>query len=206
MKLKTVIAAALVAMPAAVRAQSADTLSLDGRSALAFGLGLTSRSSTSASLTGASSSASGQIGSLEFTHWFRPVVAFQVSASVLGAEATSTPGQVHDNTLTPILAGFSISPRSFALSRNARPYLSAQVGPYIHTVSDVVGSSTSNTVETSFGARFGAGVNWFIARHFLLGADLNYHAVGEFDHPDAITKHPSGFGASVLIGFAWGGR
>ena len=206
MKLKTVVAAALVAMPAVVRAQSPDTLSLDGRNALALGLGLTSKSSASASLNGASSSASGQIGSLEFSHWFRPIVAFQVSASVLGAEAASTPGQVHDNTLTPILAGFSVSPRSFALSRNARPYLSAQVGPYIHSVSDVVGSSTSNTVETSFGARFGAGLNWFIARHFLLGVDVNYHAVGKFDHPDAITKNPSGFGASVLIGFAWGGR
>lgn len=65
---------------------------------------------------------------------------------------------------------------------------------------------TTTTTETVGGARVGAGVNWYAARHFLLSLDGDYHAVGEFDHPDAVTDKASGFGVSLGLGFVWGGR
>jgi hypothetical protein len=206
MRIISFVAAAFVAMPFAARAQTADTLSLLGRNTLTLGFGLTGNSSSSVTIDGTATHSSGQVGSMAFSHWLRPTVAFQASAEVLGADASAGPGIAHNNTLTPILFGFSVSPRSFAISRTVRPYLSAAVGPYIHTVSDVQGTSTSSTVESSAGARFGVGANWFVARHFLVGIDGNYHAVHRFDHPDALTKDPSGFGMSFVVGFAWGGK
>jgi hypothetical protein len=50
------------------------------------------------------------------------------------------------------------------------------------------------------------GANWFVARHFVLDIQGDYHAVGAFDHPDAVTTKPSGFGMTFGLGFSWGGR
>ena len=100
----------------------------------------------------------------------------------------------------------SVSPRALALSTSIRPYLSAAAGPYIHSVSDEFGASSSASVEAAPGGRLAAGANWFVARHFVMGVEGNYHMVGKFDQPDALTQKASGFGMSVSFGFAWGGR
>ena len=205
MRFKTVVAAALAALPAVARAQSGDTLSLQGRNALTLGLGLSGTSSSRVTIDGATSHTDGQMASIGFSHWLRPTVAFEVTAAVLGAETSTSGGHARNNTLTPLLFGFSVSPRSFAVSRALRPYLSAAVGPYVHTTNDVGGGATSNEVESSAGARFGAGANWFFARHFLAGLEADYHAVHKFDHPDALTKDPSGFGLALKFGVVWGG-
>jgi hypothetical protein len=73
-------------------------------------------------------------------------------------------------------------------------------------VSDEFGASASASVEAVPGARLAAGTNWFVSRHFLVGLEGNYHAVGKFDQPDALTEKASGFGMSLSFGFAWGGR
>jgi hypothetical protein len=136
----------------------------------------------------------------------RPTVAVEISAAILDADASTSGARVHANVVTPILFGLSVSPRSLALSTSIRPYLSAAAGPYIHSVSDEFGASTSASVETVLGARLAAGANWFVSRHFVIGLEGNYHAVGKFDRPDAATENPSGFGMSMSFGFAWGGR
>ena len=206
MRIKTFVAAAVFALPVVAHAQSPDTLSLEGRNALSVGFGLNGSSSSSASADGTASHSDGQVAAIAFNHWIRPTIAFEVTAAVLGAEATAAPGRTYNNSLTPLLLGFSVSPRSFAITRTLRPYLSAAVGPYIHTVSQVSGGSTSNEVESSAGARLGVGANWFVARHFLVGLEGDYHAVHKFDHPDALTMDPSGFGLLFKLGFAWGGK
>ena len=206
MRIRPFAAAAVFALPAVMFAQSPDTLSLQGKNVLAVGLGLNGSTSTTVSADGTTSHSDGEVASISFSHWFRPTVAFEVTAAVLGEDSRASAGRLRNNTLTPILFGFSVSPRSFAVTRTLRPYLSAAVGPYIHTVSDVSGSSTSNDVESSAGARFAAGANWFVARHFVVGLEADYHAVHKFDHPDALTKDPSGFGLALKLGVAWGGK
>ena len=136
----------------------------------------------------------------------RPTVAVEISAAALNADASTSGARVHANIVTPILFGLSVSPRALALSTSIRPYLSAAAGPYIHSVSDEFGTSTSASVEAVPGARLAAGANWFVARHFVMGLEGNYHAVGKFDQPDALTEKASGFGMSLSLGFAWGGR
>jgi hypothetical protein len=203
MRFSPLILVAAIGVPALARAQVApDTLSLLGRSTISFGFGLTGARSATASIGGASTHTTGQLGSIAFAHWVRPTVAVEISAAALDADATTSGGGVHANVVTPILFGLSVSPRSLALSTSIRPYLSAAAGPYIHSVSDLGGAS----VETVPGARLAAGANWFISRHFVMGVEGNYHAVGTFDQPDALTEKPSGFGMSVSFGFAWGGR
>ena len=54
------------------------------------------------------------------------------------------------------------------------------------------------------GARLAAGTNWFVSRHFLVGLEANYHAVGKFDQPDALTENASGFGMSLSFGICVG--
>jgi hypothetical protein len=76
----------------------------------------------------------------------------------------------------------------------------------VHNVSDATPGTVSTLTETTAGARLAAGADWFAGRHFVMGLEGDYHAVGHFDHPDALTSHASGFGMSLSLGFAWGGR
>jgi hypothetical protein len=207
MRYKPLILAAAVAIPTIVHAQEApDSLSLLGRSTISLGLGLTGSRSATADVGRTATHTSGQVAALAFTHWIRPSVAIEISGAVLNADASVSAAHVHDNAIVPILFGLSVSPRALALSSSLRPYLSAAAGPYIHAVSDVYAGGTTSATETVAGARLAAGANWFVARHFLVGVEGNYHAVGKFETPDALTEKPSGFGMSLSFGFAWGGR
>jgi hypothetical protein len=201
-----ILATALVA-PAVARAQSApDTLSLLGRSTISLGFGLTGARTATAGVGQTSTHTTGQVGGIAFSHWVRPTVAVEISAAALNADATTSGAHTHANVVTPVLFGLSVSPRALALSTSIRPYLSAAAGPYIHSVADDFGAASTASVETVLGGRLAAGANWFVARHFVMGLETNYHAVSKFDHPDALTENASGFGMSLSFGFAWGGR
>jgi hypothetical protein len=184
----------------------ADTLSLLGRSTIAVGIGLTGARDVNAGVADARTHTSGQIGSFAFTHWVRPGVAVQFSTAVLNADVQASAGATHSNAVIPLLFGLSVSPASLALSAAVRPYTSVGVGPYIHMITDASWASSSMTMEMAPGARVATGVNWFMSRHIMLNIEGDYHAVGNVAHPDALTSKPSGFGASLGFGFAWGGR
>ena len=206
-RFSSLILAVTVAVPVFARAQSApDTLSLLGRSTISLGFGLTGARSATAGVGETSTHTTGQVGGMALAHWVRPTVAVEISVAALNADASASGARVHANVVTPILFGLSVSPRALALTTSIRPYLSAAAGPYIHSVSDEFGASASASVEAVPGARLAAGTNWFVSRHFLVGLEGNYHAVGKFDQPDALTEKASGFGMSLSFGFAWGGR
>jgi hypothetical protein len=204
---RSLLAIALL-LPAVARAQSSvDTLNLTGRSTLLFGLGLIGSRDASAGINGAGAHASGELASMSFSHWVTPSVAAEISTGVLGANATAGFGSgAGMNEIMPILFGLSVSPRSLALGTSLRPYLSVAAGPYIHTSTEARGANASASSETVAGARVAAGSNIFVARHFLLAVSGEYHAVGRFSRLDAVTEHPSGFGMTFALGFAWGGR
>lgn len=207
LRLSAFALAAAIGLPVIAGAQGTpDTLSLLGKSAISFGFGLTGARTTNDGFAQTSTHTTGQVGDIAFSHWVRPTVAVEISVAVLNADETTSLGRTHTNVITPFLFGLSASPRALALSSSVRPYVSLTAGPYIHSVSDVAAGSTNASVETAPGARVAAGANWFVTRHFLVGIETNYHAVGKFDQPDALTDKPSGFGMSVSLGFAWGGR
>ena len=195
----------IASFPVTGLAQSTvDSLNLNGRTNLSFGFGLTGSSQASVSPTSASASTTSEVASLAFSHWVRPEVAIQVSTAMVGASSGVGAG-AQANATIPVLFGFSYSPRALAITPAFRPYVSAAAGPYMHFFTDALFDHLSARTETHAGARLGAGVNWFVARHFVLSVDGHYHAVQRFVDTDASTSRVSGFGMSFGLGFAWGG-
>lgn len=207
MRFSTSVLFVALALPAVAGAQrGADTLSLLGRSAIIADFGLTGARDATTTATRVQTHTSGELGSLVFKHWVRPQVAVEIGVGVMNADETVSSGFARTNAIIPLLFGASISPQALALSSSIRPFLSAAFGPYFHEVSELNGVSETATTETVPGARFGLGANWFVARHFIVDIQGDYHAVGAFDHPDAVTNKPSGFGLTFGLGFSWGGR
>lgn len=204
MRLAALLLTAL-ALPAAAQ-RAADPLSLDGRSALSLEFGLTGSRDAVVSPTLVRTYTNGEVGAIRFKHWVRPVVAVEVSAGVLSSDQSANSGFTSTNAILPVLFGLSVSPRSFALGRSIRPYVSAAGGPYIHASTRLGGVTESASTETAFGGRFGLGANLFVTRHFLLDLEGDYHTVGGFQHTDALTTKATGFGMTFGLGFAWGGR
>ena len=195
-------------VPALAFAQrSDDTLSLAGKNLITLGVGLTGARDASATTTQSSTHATGGLGYLGYGHYVNPQAAIEINFEVLSTDTFEQAGRSHVNTITPVLFGVRWSPAPVALSRTLRPFVSLGAGPYVHTVADDsnFGAATTTT-ETAAGARFGAGVDWYVARHFMLRAEGDYHAVGSFEHPDALTENASGFGFGFGMGFVWGGR
>ena len=193
-------------LPAVLSAQ-ADTLSLAGRSSINFGIGLTGHRSAAVGFGGTGTSATGELGSLGFSHWVRPELAITVSVSSLGGESTVSGVNASANAITPVLFGVTYSPRALAVSSTLRPYVAVAAGPYFHSVADANGLGVANTsVESVAGMRSAVGANWFVAQHFFLSLEGDYNAVSQFSQKDEVTKNPSGFGISFGFGFNWGGR
>jgi len=200
--------AMMLVVPVAAHAQSSDSLSLQGRSNVTIGLGLTGSHNATASASGvASNTSSWELGSIAFHHWIRPQVAMLVEIDAMSEDNLATPTGSHSNEITPLLVGFRYSPRAVAITRSLRPYASAAAGAYFHSMSEtsIVGTASAST-ETAPGARLAVGSDWFAARYFVVSVEGAYHAIGSFGHPDVATEMAHGFGASLAFGFAWGGN
>ncbi len=197
----------LIGLPVLAQAQSsADSLSLAGRTNIMLGVGLTGARDANSSPGIQTTHSTGEIGSLAFNHWVRPQLAVQISTSALNVDATASGGSAYTNLITPILFGLSYSPRALAITPALRPFISAAAGPYIHTISDATPDAATTSSESVAGGRVAIGTNWFVARHFMLSLETDYHAVGRFEHQDAGTAKASGFGISFGFGFVWGGK
>jgi len=192
------------AVPALLTAQTQDTLSLQGRSSLILGVGLTGTREATASSGGTTARATGQLASLAYTHFVRPNVALEFSGALLDASSTSSSPSA--DAVTALLFGVSYSPRALAITRNIRPFVSAAAGPYSRWVSQANGYSSSASSQTQLGGRVGAGVSSYVTRHFVLQVETYYHAVAEFVAVNTVARDPSGLGFSVGLGFAWGSQ
>lgn len=200
---------ALVAPAVLLAQRSDDTLSLESKNIISLGIGLTGARDATASAPGvaASTHSTGELGYMGFARYVHPQAAVEINIGVLNTDTFTQSGRSYANMITPVLFGVRYSPEPIALTRTLRPFVSLSAGPYIHSVVDASAfGSVSTTTETAAGARFGAGADWYVARHFLLRAEGDYHAVSSFDHPDALTEHATGFGFGIGMGFVWGGR
>jgi hypothetical protein len=208
MRRTTLFFALALLAPAALHAQrSGDTLSLAATNIISVGVGLTGARDASVAGTTTSTHATGELGYVGFERYVHPQAAIEINIGVLSTDTYVQAGRSYANTITPVLFGIRYSPESIALTRTLRPFVALAAGPYVHSVADASAlGAVSSTTEAAAGARFGVGADWFVARHFLLRVEGDYHAVGAFDHPDALTDHASGFGFGFGMGFVWGGR
>jgi outer membrane protein W len=204
--LTTVVLGLLASTTRSTRAQAPDSLSLAGKSYFSFSLGLTSRAEASSDATAQRAATRGELGLLAFTHFVSPTVAFQAAAASLGNEAASSIQGQHVNGVASLLVGFSYAPRPLALSRAFRPFASMLVGTYINDIAQNSFTGQTALTQSAFGSRSSAGVNWFFNRHLMANAEVEYHAVNRFAHPELHPQNPNGFTASIGFGVGWGGR
>lgn len=206
MRFRSSLAAAALVVPMAASAQATDSLNLQGRSAIVLGIGLTTSREVTATANGVRTRTSGDLGYLGFRHFVTPQAAVEIMASVMSADATAAGEHLEANTVTPILFGIRIVPRALAVGPSLRPFVAAAAGPYVHTMDAAFAGGASDQTETAAGARLAAGADWLVGRHFVMGFEGNYSAVGSFDHPDAVTDRAGGFGMTLSLAIAWGGR
>ena len=200
------ILALTLGIPAAARAQTPDTLSLAGRNVLAFGIGLTGARTATAGGGSATTHSAGQLASIAFTHFVRPQVAIEISTAILDAKTSAGRGQARNEATTPLLFGLRYAPPAVALTTSLRPFVSGAVGPYFRTVTQASAlTGTGSATRSAMGARFGGGVNWNVARHFVLELEGDYHAVRPFP-VESGAPNATGFAMSFALGFGWGGR
>jgi hypothetical protein len=157
----------------------------------------------------------GFMGSLAFQYFFKNFLSFRLSA---GALTVSVDSKVSTNiaafnqvtvknevaTVVPVLAGLNFYPLQLSDEKIIMPYIAASIGPYIgiYNRSEVSALSVKEEtfVETVFGSRLGAGIDFRIG-FFKLGINANYHFVSEFSKPIGSEKNYSGPEYSFLLGF-----
>jgi hypothetical protein len=201
----TPLAILAVLIPAVLSAQSADSLSQRGRTLVAVGVGLTGNRDASADASKLSARGNGQVASLAVTHFVKSSVAIDISAAVLDENDFVSGTRAHHEEVSPVLFGVNWSPASLAVSSELRPFVSLVAGPYIHQMDDAAVTGARASMQTVLGARLGAGANWYVARHFALQVEGDYHAVPAFDAVDGVRRNVSGFTLSLGLGVAWGG-
>ena len=205
MRFASALLAVVVSVPAVASAQAPDSLSQQGRRILALGLGVTGTREASATAGGTEARATGALLSLGYSQFVGPVLAIDISAAALDADASVGYGNAEASAITALLLGLSYSPRSLGLTPAVRPFVSAAFGPYFHHQSDASGGYGGySSIEAHAGARVGAGARFHVARHLALLVEGNYHVVEGFETDSGAKRDPSGLGLTFGLGFTWG--
>ena len=63
---------------------------------------------------------------------------------------------------------------------------------------------SESVTEVALGLRVAAGVDWFASRSTVLGIELGYHFVSDFDERIGSSDDYSGLEVSVGLGFLFG--
>ncbi len=89
---------------------------------------------------------------------------------------------------------------------SVRPFLKAAVGPFMGRQSKTLVFlfvTADSRSETAFGGQLGGGVDFVLSRRFLLGVNLGYNLMSDFDQPIGGSDNYSGpefsFGLSFLF-------
>jgi len=159
-------------------------------------------------------SVSGFGGGLDYHRWFRENLALTISASGRAVDATTYVdvggGTGSESTaISSVLAGIRWYPTRRPTA-SVRPWLSAMVGPYIgsgtSTSSGLPGSSVKTQVLAVPGAYLGAGVDFRLGGHFMLGISVGADLPADFSEELAGTKNYRAFQMGMSFGWAWGKR
>ncbi|HEU4996064.1 MAG TPA: hypothetical protein VFT29_14710 [Gemmatimonadaceae bacterium] len=201
MRFRNAIVALVVILPAAVAAQTTDSLSLQGRHMLAVGLGATGTREASTSASGTTARATGVLATLSYARFVSPSLAIEVAATAFDASASVSSASTRASAATALLIGLRYAPPQLAITPAVRPYVSAAGGPYLRGTSTSGPAGINTTTQFDGVARLGAGASFHIARHVVLGLEGDYHAVRGFD---VAASDPTGLSLTVGLGFTWG--
>lgn len=186
-------------------------LSLRGRSGLeiSFGFWGTSKASNAISPTGVRQEAvtSGFSGRLLYSYGLRENFIATLSVGFLGGEASSTVSvtsvQQQASSVVPILVGVRYYIADPTMDDMVRLYLAASVGTFMGF------EATNSTLrqearsETVIGSCLGAGVDFFLSRHFKLLAAAGYNLMSDFRTPIGARTNYNGGDFSIGIGYVF---
>jgi len=197
------------------QSESSETTFLKGRSGIDLHIGLydntgVTKISVSPELVTTNAS-TGFMGSISYQYWFEDYLSVGVSlgALVINASTSTQTADVSTEsaTVAPLIVGINYYPLQTSQPSTVLPYLSGYIGPYIGIYSrnaiqtTVVESET--IVETAFGARLGAGLDFLIADIFKLGIGIDYHFITEFSRPIGGETNYSCPSYSLTFGFVF---
>lgn len=149
-------------------------------------------------------------GGFCYNYWLTESLALDIGVSTRLPKAEAYFGALFGkpvSAVTSVLFGVKYYlPRS-TYGTSVRPFLKAAVGPFMGRQSAtmffgfVIADSRS---ETAFGGQLGGGVDFVLSRRFLLGVNLGYNLMSDFDQPIGGSNNYSGpefsFGLSLLLG------
>lgn len=165
---------------------------LNGRWSVGFNLGVfTGLKSSNVAVQGMSTeiTVTGFAGNLFFSRWLRENLSLEMSAGLLTGSAKVYSSAFNNTQQTsavfPILLGLNYYIPELQPQNEIRPYISAAIGMYIgaEATNDMISQQVHT--ETAIGGRIGAGVNFLLSDHFMLGANAGYHLMNNFKNPVA---------------------
>jgi outer membrane protein W len=170
------------------------------------------RTETNIASVSTSVGSKGLLGGLSYGHWLSEGVALNLNLGVMAVDVT-TESEVSGvvtgtSTVTSILLINKLYfPRS-TFSMSVRPYAYAGIGPYIgsqvQTESALFKTIVESRTEVAFGGQVGAGVDYILGRHFLIGFMLGYNLMTDFDRPISGSTNYSGPAFSLGISYLFG--
>jgi hypothetical protein len=156
-------------------------------------------------------SVQGMGGGVDYYKWFREELALAISGRGRAVDVTDsvdfTGTRTEATTISALLVGVRWYPTKNPRA-TIRPFVTAQVGPYIGTgsttLTDVTGVRIQDKVLVTPGAYVGGGLDFRVGGHFTLGVELGGELPANFSEDLAGTRDYRAFQVGVSFGWAWG--
>lgn len=190
--------------------------SFTGKSSIDLHFGLFNNSSsnivTISPTAISTNSSSGFMGSVSYQYWLKSYLSAKLSTGALLVETKTSVGlfnvSTETATIVPVLLGVNFYPINIERENNILPYLTLAAGPYIgiYTKNEVTTNkitANESVVESTFGLRFGGGLDFMIGSMFKLGLGVAYHSVSDFREPIGGDTGYSGAEYLATIGFVF---
>ena len=187
-------------------------VSLRGKHQLSLNIGMLNWRKVKADLSSASiqtdTRIGGFLGSVNYAYWLADHLTLTLSAggTGVGVSADIAVGDVRSETdaVGFVLVGVAYYPEALAFSPRVRGFVAGAVGTYIGeaTNTSVVPGvvAIENVRETAMGGRLAVGVSWFATGRLVLGGNLGYHLVTDFERSIGGAENYSGPEVSASIG------
>lgn len=157
--------------------------------------------------------ADGFMGSIFYSYWIKRNMAFQISAGGLSSDVNSSIRisglSVGTGSVATLFFGVKYQPWKRTGNEKIKPFLFASVGPCIGSATRTrVGLSLRNETytESTLGSHFGFGADVVLNRLFMVGLNVGYYLLADFDRPIGSVRNYSSPSFAFSFGIMLGKR
>lgn len=197
-------------------AGSADARSLTKRHKIGLSLGMWSqvadtRTEIGLGTVSTSVGGSGFMGGVSYCHWMQENLALEIRIGAMAADVdvNVAPLDVTSKTatVTQLLLGLKYYVSRSTYGTSVRPFVSAGMGTFVGSQVETSSGLTvvvESRTGTAMGGQIGAGVDFVLGRHILLGVSGGYNFMTDFDEPIGGSKNYGGPEFTFGIGYLFG--